>query len=150
MGPASISQEYKSTPTICHNRTTVVKASVPSTGIAANFEVFDDFINLLLAREKAFLLLISRNFCISRWNRKRKIFQIIAYFGTRLLAQLFWDFIPVAAWYTKNDKWKSAQKFNAQNTDYLQKCRNLKNPKTAATIALSTAKPTNSVLTDDI
>ena len=45
---------------------------------------------------------------------------------------------------------KSAQKFNAQNRDYLQKCRNLKNPKTAATIALSTAKPTNLVHTNDI
>ena len=123
MGPASISQEYKSTPTICHNRTTVVKASVPSTGIAANFEVFDDFINLLLEKKK------------------------------KSSAQLFWDFPESHFWQhgiPKMTNRKSAQKFNVQNTDYLQKCRNLKNPKTAATIALSTAKPTNSVLTDDI
>ena len=123
MGPASISQEYKSTPTICHNRTTVVKASVPSTGIAANFEVFDDFINLLLEKKEKFIGAAFLGFPESH----------------------FWQHgIP------KMINRKSAQKFNAQNTDYLQKCRSLKNPKTAATIALSTAEPTNSVLTDDI
>ena len=83
MGPASISQEYKSTPTICHNRTTVVKASVPSTGIAANFEVFDDFINLLL-------------------EKKEKVIGA-AFLGFPRIPLL-------AAWYTKNDKSKVCTK----------------------------------------
>ena len=53
MGPASISKNTKAhllfVTTI---QPAVIKASVPSTGIAANFEIVVDFINLLLAREK--------------------------------------------------------------------------------------------------
>ena len=50
MGPASISQEYKSTPAICHNRTTGGYKSQRTLNRYCS--QLGDFINLLLAREK--------------------------------------------------------------------------------------------------